>query len=495
MQGDETGQNRAAAPDDVDQTPLVVDLDGTLIRTDSLHEALIRLVATQPGRALSVLPRILRGKPVFKAAVADHQIIAAETLVLNQEVLDQVAAARADGRRTLLVTASDARQAEEVARATGLFDEAIGTGSPETGGINLSGKAKAAYLTKRFGKGGFDYMGNARDDAAVWAQARRAVTVTASGQVRALAERSNASVTHIDPAAAGFAKLNHYIRAMRPRQWVKNILVFLPAIAAHSPEAFLAAVFAFVAFSLTASSVYLLNDLLDLEADRAHPRKRLRPFAAGDVPIAQGAIVAFVLLLAAFLFSLVFTPPAFLLWLGIYYVTTFAYSFWIKRRLIVDVVCLAGLYTLRIIAGAAVAAIVLSPWMLGFSMFLFLALAAVKRQAELEDMLSRNRSETAGRAYTIEDLPILRGVAISASHTAVMVYALYVTSRDVQQLYGRPELLWLNTPLILYWLIRMVMKTHRGLMTDDPIVFASRDKVSLGVIVACGLIVLAAAAL
>jgi 4-hydroxybenzoate polyprenyltransferase len=248
----------------------------------------------------------------------------------------------------------------------------------------------------------------------------------------------------------------------------------------------------FIAFCLTASAVYVLNDLVDLSADRAHPRKCRRPFAAGDLSAATGILMAGGLLLAALAFGLATGNPLFIAILAVYLLLTFAYSLWLKRKLLVDVLTLAGLYTIRIVAGGAAATVVLSPWMLGFSMFLFLALATVKRQAELTDQMKTGR-ESAARAYLVEDLPILRGMAIAAAHATVMVMALYISSDAVQRLYSRPELLWLICPLLLYWQLRMVMMTHRGHMTDDPIIFASRDRISLLVFVSCAIVVSAAA--
>lgn len=475
--------------------PLTVDLDGTLSRTDTLHEALLRLAARAPFDLLNVQAELKNGREAFKRAVADRVVVPREDLCLDDDVIAHVQAARADGRKTILISASDHRQVEAAVDGLDLFDEVIGTGSEGTEGQNLKGDAKAAYLEGRFGAGGFDYIGDAEVDAPVWAVAREAITARADARIKEIAEGANVNTRHIGMPRTRAGLADAVVRALRPRQWVKNLLIFLPMAAAHSMESLLAVVAAFLAFSMTASSVYVVNDLLDLSADRAHPRKRFRPFAAGEVTATQGLAVAAGLILGALALSLALTPPAFLAWLGIYYVATFAYSAWLKRKLIVDVMTLAGLYTVRIIAGAAAATVVLSPWMLGFSMFLFLALAAIKRQAELVDLFKSDKSAAAGRAYEADDLPVLRGIALSSSHAAVLVLSLYITSDAVQPLYDRPQLLWIVAPLLLYWLIRMVMKTHRGHMTDDPIVFAARDKTSLAVIAASGLAVLAAAVL
>ena len=242
---------------------------------------------------------------------------------------------------------------------------------------------------------------------------------------------------------------------------------------------------------LAASSVYVLNDLVDLPADRAHPRKRSRPFAAGALSTIEGLVLAATLLVGSIIVGAIPRSPEFLAILVTYLVVTFAYSLWLKRKLLVDVLTLAGLYTIRILAGGAVAGVVLSPWMLGFSMFLFLALAAVKRQAELTDQLETGRA-VSGRGYEVEDLPILRNMAMSSSHAAVLLLALYISSEDIQELYARPQILWVICPLLLYWLTRMVLMTHRGHMTDDPIVFAARDRISLLVVACCALLALVA---
>lgn len=468
---------------------LVVDMDGTLSRTDTLHEAVFAFVSASPWRAPALVGWLGLGKAGFKTRLADECLADAGRLPLNEAVLDLVRAARAEGRRTALVSAADQRQAQALAARLGLFDEVHGT---TKGGVNLSGAAKAAFLTDRYGEKGFDYVGDSRADLPVWRSARRAITVGAPPPLRAAAERCGGETAHLDPPREGRARLAPYLRALRPHQWLKNALIFMPMLAAHDFSAAGAALAAFVAFSLTASSVYLINDLLDLSADRAHPRKRLRPFASAEVPLIHGVALAGLLVLAALLISLLFTPLLFLGALLLYYVATFAYSLVLKRKLIIDVWTLGGLYTLRILAGAAATGVPLSPWMLGFSMFLFLSLAAVKRQAELTDQIRGNKAQSAGRAYHVDDLPILRSIALSAGYAAVVVFALYISGPKVSALYSRPEALWLVCPLLLYWVSRMVMVTHRGDMTDDPIIYAARDRVSLIVVALAGCAVLLA---
>ncbi|MEM6420987.1 MAG: UbiA family prenyltransferase [Pseudomonadota bacterium] len=464
---------------------LVVDLDGTLSRTDTLIEAVLGLAARRP-MALFKLPFWLSGgRAAFKARVAEAHIVPGDALPLNETVLEEIRRARAAGRRTALVTAADQRQAEAVAEAAGLFDEVHGS----SGARNLKGAEKARFLTERFGEKGFDYIGDSKADLPVWAAARAGLTVGAEPGLRRRAEAANPEMRHLD---APTGKTLAALKAMRPHQWSKNLLLFVPALAAHNSWVLWAVAWGFLAFSATASAVYLINDLLDLEADRAHPRKRRRPFAAGDLSPVTGLGLAAGLLVFAFAIAAAIGSPAFFATLAVYLAATFAYSLVLKRELLIDVLMLAGLYTVRIVAGGAVAGLVLSPWLLGFSMFVFLALAAVKRQAELMDQLATGR-ESSGRAYEVEDLPILRALAMASGVASILVLALYIASPDVQPHYNHPTLLWLLCPVVLYWVMRMIMMAHRGAMTDDPIVFAAADRTSQIVVATAGLIVLVAA--
>lgn len=478
-------ENRAeAAPNEAD-VPLIVDLDGTLCRTDTLQEGLLRLAARQPISLFALPLWIAKGRLELKTQVADRIVIPAASLPLNDAVVDHVKQAREAGRPTALVSAADHRQVTAIAEEIGLFSTAQGS----TRTRNLKGEEKARFLVEQYGEQGFDYVGDTIADLPVWKAARRAITVGASPSLIRSAENINAQSQHI---AKDQPRSRAMLTAIRPHQWSKNLLIFLPALAAHDFNALLPVLFGFAAFCMTASAVYIVNDLLDLDADRAHPRKRNRPFAAGDLTGLEGLLFASGLLLTAFLLSVLSGVPEFMLILLTYFMATLTYSFWLKRKLIVDIITLAGLYTIRILAGGIVGAVLLSPWMLAFSMFLFLALAATKRQAELTDILASGRSPE-GRAYVPEDLPIIRSVATTAGQAAILVLAIYIASDTVQELYALPELLWLICPLLLYWILRMVMKAHRGQMTDDPIVFAATDLVSLVTILAAGAIVLAAA--
>lgn len=463
---------------------LVSDLDGTLCRTDTLQEATLAMIARQPMGVFKLPGWLTQGRAALKEKIVDQGLLGTDTLPMNDEVIDMLKAARAAGRRTALVSASDGRQVKAVAEATGLFDEAHGT----TDGKNLKGDAKAAFLTEHFGEKGFDYIGDAKADVPVWAAARKAITVGAGPELKKAAEAANAEAEHISPPDS---KARAILKAMRPHQWSKNVLLFLPLLAAHDMSRLAPVILGFIAFCLTASAVYVINDLLDLASDRAHPRKRNRPFASGALSGLDGAILSASLLLSGLTAGLLIGNMVFLAVLLVYLMATFAYSLWLKRKLIVDVITLAGLYTIRILAGGAAASLVLSPWILGFAMFLFLALAAVKRQAELIDQADTGRA-SAGRAYQPEDLPVLRALAMSSGNASILVLALYISSDAVQALYARPEILWLICPILLYWVVRMIMQTHRGKMTDDPIVYAASDRTSVTLIGAAGLVALTA---
>ncbi|MEO1457671.1 MAG: UbiA family prenyltransferase [Pseudomonadota bacterium] len=476
---------------DVADVPLVVDLDGTLARTDTLHEAILSLVANNPVNLFRLSGWLKEGKAAFKSKIASEALVGADTLPLNEAVVALVREARAEGRRTALVSASDERQVAMVAEATGLFDEFHGS----DGTRNLGGEAKAAMLVERFGEGGFDYVGDAKVDLAVWTRARRAITVGVSDTLRAEVDSIDTEAQHLvadRPTGTGAAK--RYLKAMRPHQWLKNLLVFAPAAAAHDMAAMVPSFFAFLAFSLAASSVYLINDMLDLPADRNHPRKCRRPFAAGDIPVTGGVIAAGALVGTSLIIAAL-TSLGFLAVLIGYLILTTAYSMDLKRRAIVDIWTLGALYTTRIVAGGVAAGVELSTWFLAFSMFLFLSLAAVKRQSEIKDLAKRGGNWIAGRGYRVDDLPVVLAIALASGYCSVLVLALYISSEKVAQFYGVPELLWCVCALLLYWVGRMTLISHRGDMDDDPIVFALKDKVSIGVVGFAMLLVVASTVL
>ncbi len=456
-----------------DAVPLCVDLDGTVIRTDLVWESLVRLLRRNP-LYLAVLPFWwLRGRAWLKRRIAERTRVDVATLPCHQSFLDFLRGERRQGRQVCLVTAADDRLAGAVAAHLGLFTEVLAS----DGHTNLRGKVKAARLVERFGEGGFDYAGNSSVDLPVWAWARQALIVNASPGLAARAAK-RATVSRV------FGSPNSWWRAaalaLRPHQWVKNLILFVPLITSHQitrPALVLKALGAFAAFCLCASGVYVMNDLLDLEADRRHPGKCSRPFAAGALPIPAG-LAAFPLLLAAGLFLAWRLAPSFAAVLGIYLVLTTSYSWRLKQVALLDVFCLAALYTIRLIGGHESTGVEYSFWLLVFSMFIFLSLALVKRFVELDTLRRQNQPALQGRGYVAGDAELVAALGSTSGYLAVLVLALYVNSKEVIVLYGRPMLLLLICPLLLYWISRVWLMAHRGQMHGDPIVFALKDRAS-----------------
>ena len=453
--------------------PLVVDVDGTLVKTDLLHEAMLRFVAKHPLRIWRLGAWLARGKAAYKAELAARVDLGLDSVPMRDETVAAIREAQAKGRPVYLASASDRRWVEPIADRIGGIAGVMAT----DGTTNLAGDAKAAALIGAFGKGGFDYIGDARVDLPVWAAARRKLVVAHSVSFGAEVMRTFPDAEVI---ARPRATVRAQIRSLRPHQWVKNLLVFLPVIAGHSffdPHAIFGALGAFAAFCLAASSAYLINDLLDLPNDRDHPRKRSRPFAAGEVGITRGIVTAALLMAAAALTAAIL-PPRFAFILAAYVVVTLAYSLYLKRKLLLDVIVLGGLYTIRVFGGVAATGERQSQWLLMFSLFLFLSLATVKRCSELIARRELGKSSPPGRGYAIDDLGILLPLAAAAGYGATLVVMLYLSSPEVVALYHHPMRLWLLCPLIIYWISRVLVLTNRGQMHDDPIIFAFTDRVS-----------------
>ncbi|PZP33432.1 MAG: UbiA family prenyltransferase [Roseateles depolymerans] len=475
-----TGIDRHALP------PLAVDLDGTLIRTDLLHETSLLLLRQSPLSLLSLPSWLARGKAWMKQQIAERVEPDYSRLPYDPDLLAWLRQERAQGRRLVLCTASDARLARGVADHLQLFDEVMAS----DGQTNLSSENKAQALAGRFGEQGFDYAGNSSDDLPVWRRARAAVVVAARPPVaRAAAEQGRVEREFPAPQAT----LRVWLKALRLHQWLKNLLVFLPLMGAFRFDGavLVASVLAFFAYGLCASSVYILNDLMDLDSDRAHPRKRLRPFASGLISVPRGLVAMLLLLSGAVLLSLQL-PAAFQLALCVYYALTLAYTFFLKQRVLVDCVTLGMLYTLRIIAGVAATGLQHSFWFLAFPLFLFLSLAFVKRYSELQAMISLGRTSAAGRGYLASDAPLVMAMGVASGFCAVLLLALYLNSEAVVQNYTHPQRLWLTLPVVLYWIGRMWMQAQRGHLSDDPVVFAVKDRYSLACAVLFGALLVVA---
>lgn len=455
--------------------PLCVDCDGTLLRTDLLHEAVLLLIKQYPLGVLLLPLWLMRGKTYMKQRIAAHVRINYAVLPCRDEVLALIRDARREGRRVVLATASPQSWARGVADHLGLFDEVLASDA----GVNLAGAAKAERLVALFGERGFDYVGDSQADLEVWARAHEAIVVARPGSRLIRAAAACAPVVRQLDAEPESALA--YVRAVRVHQWLKNLLVFTPLAAAHqigSAPRLTDALLSFLAFSLCASAVYVLNDLLDVESDRQHVRKKRRAFAAGTIALWKGAALMPLLLAAACALALML-PGQFAAVLGFYFALTLAYSLRLKRQVIVDVQLLAALYTLRIIAGAAATAVPLSFWLLAFSMFIFFSLAMVKRYSEILVSLQASGDKPAGRGYVAQDLPVLMATGVSAGMASVLVLALYINDPVTALLYPAGKWLWLLPVLLLYWVSRVWMKAHRGQVHDDPVVFAATDWQSL----------------
>ena len=455
--------------------PLCVDLDGTLLKTDTLVEGLMRLLKRSVWSLLGILPAMFVSRARFKKEVAIRTELNVGLLPANQSFVDWLREQQSAGRPLVLCTAANFRIAEKVAEHYGLFCRVIASDDNH----NLSGRTKGARLLAEFGRGGYDYAGNEVKDLHVWETARHAVVVNPSA---ALTSRlaSLPRTEKVFPRET-VNRARSWVRAMRLHQWAKNVLVFVPAVASHrllDLDILLSSVIAFLAFGLCASGTYLLNDLLDLDDDRQHPRKRLRPFASGELALITGIFVAAGMVITAVLVAILSLGWLFTGVLAAYIVATVWYSAKLKRIPMVDILTLATLYTVRVIAGAAATHIRPSFWLLAFSVFLFLSLAAAKRYAELLLMAAASKTKAAGRGYLVDDLPLVQSCGVASGYLSVLVLALYINS-GAAGLYSRPEAMWLLCPVLMYWMNRVWLKTHRGLMHDDPLVFTLRDKASL----------------
>ena len=466
------------------QRPLVVDLDGTLIRSDTVIEMTLGFLGQFPLGAFNLPLWLWSGRAVLKRKLVKSIEIDATTLPYDKAVLSRICEAQAHGCPVYLASASDERVVKAVADHLGIFEGWFAS----DGTTNLSGTAKATRLVEAFGEGKFDYIGNSPADLPVWECAATAIAVDPSPRLQRRLSGLQKSVERIVTAKHSGA----WLTLLRPHQWTKNALIGVPLLTAHqfTPSAAVLTILAAVAFSACASAVYILNDLVDIQGDRGHPNKRSRPFASGDVSFATGVILGILCLILGILIA----GAVSLEFLGVlcaYLVTTTGYSLILKRKMLIDVVTLAGLYTIRVVAGAVAIRVPMSEWLLTFSMFIFLSLALIKRYSELATRFDAGLPDPTSRNYKIDDLPIVSSMAAASGYCAVIVLALYLSSDAVRALYAHPSFLWLVCPLVIYWISRMLMLSHRRMLHDDPVVYAMKDKVtwaSAAVIIILGLL-------
>lgn len=458
----------------LDETPLVVDLDGTLLLSDILHESCLQLLRSRPGVVPAIPLRLMQGKAAFKHYVADRTDLSVEILPYNEELLSWLSEEKSRGRALILCTASSEKFARQISEHLQIFDSVMASSDS----YNLGGLNKSAALVERFGRGQYDYIGNSRADLPVWENARNAIVVSGDAQLLSAVSAGGQVTQRFAPDAPG---ISDWRGCLRLQQWLKNLLLFAPALAAHrvdEPGTLGILLLAFLAFSLCASATYVMNDLLDLESDRLHPRKRMRELASGRIPVAGAVRVAAVLLVVGIgLGALI--GPMFLFCLLAYLVLTCLYSWWLKRVALLDCIVLSMLYTLRVVAGAAAVQMGLSFWLLAFSVFLFLSLAFVKRYAEIEVQALAGRDELHGRGYRTSDGPVIQALGVSAGFVSVLVFSMYLNSDQILLLYDTPEIVWGAVVVLVYWISWMWLQAHRGLMHDDPLVFAMKDHASL----------------
>ncbi len=451
--------------------PLCVDLDGTLVHTDMLLESFIRLLRQKFLCILLIPFWLLKGKSHLKHEIAARVSIDYRCLPYNKKLIEYLKKEKKKDRPIVLVTASDKIIAEAIAEQLALFDDVFAS----TDSLNLKGRKKAALLIERYGEQGFDYIGNESVDLHIWKHANTAISVTQTPALRQKLSQFDKLEFIESDRKKSFLK--NTLRALRPHQWAKNLLVFVPLLLAHAyfdEPRVLATLFAFIAFCLCASAVYIFNDLMDLDADRQHPEKKNRPFAAGDLSILSGLMLAGILLVLSSLLALNIST-AYALVFAFYFLTTTAYSLGLKSVALLDVFILAGLYTIRVLAGTVSANVPMSFWLLAFSLFIFFSLAMLKRFSELYNLEQREKKKTKVRGYSTDDKAILSLLGVASGYISVLVMALYITTPEHMVEYREPEFLWIVFPALLFWISRVWLLASRGQMNEDPVLFALKD--------------------
>ena len=456
------------------EPPLCVDLDGTLVKSDTLLDSLMVLARRHPLAFLATPLWVLEGKANFKSRLASMVILDAEHLPYNQPLLNYLRDQHAKGRKLYLATGADRIFAGHVAAYLGIFEDILAS----DGTVNLTGKHKLAQLEQRFLTEGFDYIGNAMPDLPLLQGAREAMLANPDLRLRSALKAHDISTsrTFLDRSP----RIKTLAKALRVHQWAKNILVFLPLLLAHTfdlaPALF--ALGAFCSFCAIASSTYIFNDLLDLESDRIHRSKRKRAFAAGDLSVRAGLAIS-ALLAVLSLTVAAWLPPRFMFYLLCYLATTVAYSLKLKRIVLVDVVVLSALYTVRMVAGSAATHTPISPWLAAFSIFFFLSLAMVKRFSELQNLREQGAHPSNARGYLLSDIEQIRSFGTASAYASIVIFALYINGNDVAALYHHPTRMWLVAPFMILWVSRVWLLASRGQLDEDPVVFALTDRMSL----------------
>lgn len=466
-------------------TPIVVDLDGTLTPTDTLIESVFRLLKQSPLIVFTLCSFIIKGRAEFKRFVAMRTTFSADSLPYFEPLLELLKREHADGRLLYLATASHKMVADKVAIHLGIFEGVIATES-----INLKGDEKLKAIIESLGHQ-FIYAGDSRADLPIWKSAEGAIIVRAS-------DSTSKAVHRLGRVEAEFPRsrfsVSTWIKLVRMHQWLKNLLLFVPLLTAFAfldTGKVLNSIWGFFSFSLVASATYIINDILDLENDRVHPRKKTRPLASAVVPLTQALTVSATLMTCGLFLASTLSTPFFLI-VVLYLILTSIYSWCLKKYVLIDVILLATLYTIRIVAGAVVTEIYTSSWLLAFSVFVFISLALVKRCSELVSLAEGGVEAASGRDYRVTDLTVLWPFGVGTAVSAVVVFGLFINSPETTERYGTPLALWGVALGLVYWLSRLWIKTARGEMHDDPIVFAVTDRGSIVVVLSMVTMVLAA---
>lgn len=462
----------------------VVDLDGTLIKTDLLIESFFLLLKKNILYVFSVFLWLLQGKARLKHNIAMRVEIQPEFLPYNEELLADLRLRRQSGQKLVLATASHKKFADAIANHLGIFERVLASDEKQ----NLGGSAKAKALVDNFGRGNFVYAGNAKVDFKVWKDAGEVVVVSPDAAFIKNVEKQfkKPIQTFLLPKA----KLKDYMKLVRVHQWAKNMLVFVPFFSAHlwsKAEVYPKVAMAFFAFSFFASFIYIINDIFDLRDDRKHRSKKYRPLACAKISIPKGVVVALLLCGTATFLSLKVSLEFSLVML-LYLIMTTLYTLFLKKMALIDVVILSCLFTIRIFSGAVAVDVYLSFWIISFSLFLFISLALVKRYTELLHLKSEGKELSFGRGYFSSDMPALLAMGCASGYLSVMVFSLYIHSDQVKTLYAYPELLWGVCPILIYWISYIWLTTCRGKMRDDPIVFAMKNPTSLAVLLLTGVV-------
>lgn len=456
------------------QPVFAVDLDDSLLKTDLLLERIVNLAAHAPLNLLKIPLKLLGGKLSFKRWLSTETTLDYSTLPVRQEVLDRVKEARGRGEKTVLISASLNEDVLNIAQLYPFFDVSVGTSD-----INLKGSTKLKFLEETFPSAPITYVGDSLSDLDIWDKCQKIIAINPSPYL-SWRIRSKSKLTEFI-----FDKSNNLkflVRELRPYQWVKNVLVFLPVFAAHrffDLGPWIAAAKTFLSFSFLASAVYVFNDLCDLSSDRRQKSKNHRPLASGNLSLKTAILLIPACLTLSVVFSWNLSPSVFHV-LGCYLLMNILYSFWVKKILVMDVVFLAGFYSLRIFAGGFASEVSVSEWLLSFSVFFFFGLAMIKRFSEIKAQLL-SASKTSRRAYDSQDLITIQTSGICTSVLSILILALYLSTGEVKKLYSHPQILWFVTPVLLFWINRIWILGSRGLVKEDPLVFALKDKVTWAV--------------